>query len=136
MKQLALLAAFLALPMLGCGAAEQRTAHTVLNGITDVADPTYALAVDSCDAARDVIIARTGTTYAEDRSAMDSIHEICDPMVAGFEGLRAAQITARAAIDGGLTGTTLEAIRQALGLWDTLRALVPQLATLGQTEGS
>lgn len=121
--------------LVGCGAAEQRTAHTALNAITDIADPTYQLAVDSCDAARDVIIERGGTTYAEDRAAMDQIHAVCDPMIIGFESLRSVQITARAAIDSGLPGAAAAAIQEALALWNTLRALVPQIEQLGTNNG-
>ena len=119
--------------MTGCGASQVRTGHEVLNGITDAGDPTYALAVETCDAAHDAIIARAGTTYEEDRSAMDQIHEVCDGIVAGFESLRGAQITARAALDSGALGPTLAAgIREALDLWERLRRLIPQLATLGR----
>ena len=119
----------------GCGASEKHAAHVVLNGITDIADPTYQLAVDTCDAVRDVIIAREGTTYAEDRAAMDRVHGICDPMIVGFESLRSTQITARAAIDGGLSGVAAAGIREALALWNTLRALVPQIQQLGTSGG-
>lgn len=117
----------------GCGAAQIRHGHEVLNTITDVGDPTYAMAVDACDAARDAIIAREGTTYEQDRAAMDQIHEVCDPIVAGFEVLRGAQITARVALDSGdFMGAAAAGIREALDLWGRLQRLIPQLATLGR----
>lgn len=124
--------ALLCAPLLiGCGGAQQREAHEVLNAITDVADPTYQMAVDACDAARDAIIAREGTTYEDDRAAMDRVHEICDPMVLGFEALRASQVTARVAIDSGdLGATAATAVAEALELWNRLRRLVPQLSQL------
>jgi len=126
---------FLALAFsVGCGGTQQqRTAHEALNMVVDVADPTYQMAVDTCRAARHVIIDRQGTTYEEDRAAFDSIHEICDPMVAGFEVLRGVVITARVAIDTGDIGDTAsQGIAEALQLWSQLRRLLPQLATLGR----
>lgn len=122
--------------LVGCGASEQRAAHITLNGITAVADPTYQIAVDSCDAARDAIVARTGTTSAADRAAMDSIHEVCDGLVLGFESLRGLQLTARVAIDSGsVEAAAVAAIQQALTLWAQLQDLIPQLDTLGTSGG-
>ena len=132
---LLLLAAVLANNLAGCGPSQARAGHEVLNTITAVADPTYQLAVDACDASRDAILARQGTSYEADRAAMDQVHAVCDPMVVGFEALRSTQLTARAALDGGLTGAAAIAIQQALGLWEQLQALVPQLQTLGQSSG-
>ena len=110
---------------MGCGSTAQQ--HRTLNTLTDIADPTYAHAVETCDAFRDEIIAREGTTYEEDRAAMDRVHNICDRIVAGFELLRTSQLTARAAIDGGLEGAAREAVEHALGAWAELQALLPEL---------
>lgn len=118
------------LPMQACGSA-QSTQHERLNLMTDIADPTYAMAVDTCDALRDGIITREGTTYQQDRAAMDEVQEVCDPLVAGFETLRGTQLTARATIDGGLGSAATESITQALALWARLQALIPQLSRLG-----
>lgn len=120
-----------ALAACGANLEQQRAGHDILNRVTDVADPTYELAVEGCDAARDAIIARTGTTYDQDRQAMDSVHEVCDPMVEGFETLRGTQLTGRAAIDSGVAGAATEGIVQAMRRWAALQELVPQLATLG-----
>lgn len=119
----------------GCGASERRTGHQVLNGITAVADPTYQMAVDSCDAARDVIVEREGTTYEQDLAAMNRINEVCDAIVLGFESLRDGQQTAREALDSGIAGAAARLIQGALARWADLQALVPQLQTLGQTAG-
>jgi len=118
----------LCLSVAGCGAAAEQ--HRTLTVITDVADPTYAAAVEGCDAARDFIIAREGTTYAEDRADMDQIHAVCDSIVEGFELLRGSQITARAAIDGGLEAAAQAAIVEALAAWGRLQGLVPQIMRL------
>ncbi len=127
----------LALLAVGCGASQVRTGHEVLNGITDVGDPTYALAVDTCDAARDAIVARAGTSREEDFSAMGEINDVCDGIVIGFESLRSSQISARFALDSGEFGPTVSAmIREALELWNTLRSLIPDLATLGREPAS
>ena len=117
----------------GCGATRGQH-HARLNALTTVADPTYAIAVEACDAARDAIVARTGTTYAEDRAAMDEIHAVCDPMVAGFEALRGSQLTARAAIDSGAEGAVLDAISAALALWPDVQRLIARIDALGRVQ--
>ena len=115
----------------GCGASAAQH-HARLNALTTVADPTYAIAVETCDVLRDVIVARTGTTYAEDRAAMDEVHAVCDSVVAGFEALRGSQLTARAAIDSGAEGAVLEAISAALALWPTVQQLIARIDALGR----
>jgi hypothetical protein len=117
----------------GCGATAGQN-HARLNALTTVADPTYAIAVETCDALRDAIVARTGTTYAEDRDAMDEVNEVCDAVVLGFESLRGAQLTARAAIDSGAEGAVLEAISAALALWPQVQALIARIDALGRVQ--
>ena len=112
----------------GCGGGAQQ--HRTLTVITDVADPTYAAAVQGCDVARDHVIAREGTTYAEDRADMDAVHLVCDSIVEGFELLRGSQLTARAAIDAGLSGAAQAAVVEALAAWGRLQGLVPRLMRL------
>lgn len=119
------------IPLVGCGATP-REQHEVLNRITLVADPTYVIAVDTCDEARNFIIAREGTTYEEDRRAFDGIHQVCDGIVEGFESLRGTQLTARAAINAGAEGAIRTAILEALALWGRLQAMIPELSTLGR----
>lgn len=125
----------LALLLVGCGGAATRQGHEALNLVTDVADPTYELAMRTCDELRDAIVAREGTTYEQDRAAMDSIHDVCDPIVTGFEALRGTQLTARAALDEGLTAAAEAAIREALALWPRLQAMVRSLQELGTSGG-
>lgn len=110
----------------GCGASQAQQ-HARLNALTSIADPTYDEAVELCDRLRDLIVEREGTTYAEDRAAMDEVHAVCDPMVAGFEALRASQLTARGAIDSGLGGAGAAAVSAALELWPDALALVERL---------
>ena len=112
----------------GCGPAAQQ--HRTLNLVTDIADPTYDAALDGCDAARDFIVARQGSTEAQDVSDMQAINDVCDTVVDGFEVLRGTQITARAYIDNGLEGAATEAVRQALAAWADLQALVPRIQRL------
>lgn len=114
----------------GCGASP-RVQHEVLNKITDVADPTYALALEACDVGRETIKARPGTTYDEDLAAMTRVNEVCDGIVAGFESLRGSQRTARQAIDDG-DATIAAAIAEALRLWRVLQELLPQLEQFGR----
>jgi hypothetical protein len=117
----------------GCGATAGQH-HARLNALTSVADPTYAIAIETCDALRDIVVARPGTTYAEDRIAMDEIHGVCDEVVLGFEALRGSQLTARAAIDGGAEGAVLEAISAALALWPTVQQLIARIDALGRSQ--
>jgi hypothetical protein len=126
-------ALFAASTCAGCGASPAQH-HARLNALTTVADPTYAIAVETCDALRDAIVARTGTTYAEDRDAMDEVNEVCDAVVLGFESLRGAQLTARAAIDSGAEGAVLEAIGAALALWPQVQQLIARIDALGRSQ--
>jgi hypothetical protein len=118
----------------GCGATPQEQ-HAALNVITDVADPTYEIAMEGCDAYRNAIVAREGTTLEEDEAAMAEVDRICDAVVVGFEALRGTQLTARSAIDAGASGVAAEAISAGLGAWMELQELVPQLQELGRTVG-
>jgi hypothetical protein len=108
-------------------AATARDHHVRLNALTAVADPTYALAVETCDEARDLIVAREGSTEAQDREDMAAVVLVCDSIVEGFEALRGSQITARAAIDHGLAGAAEALILQGLASWAELQALVPRI---------
>jgi hypothetical protein len=117
----------------GCGASRGQN-HARLNALTTVADPTYAIAVETCDALRDAIVARPGTTWAEDRAAMDQVHEVCDPMIEGFEALRGSQLTARAAIDGETDASVVSALATALALWPTAQAMIARIDALGRQQ--
>lgn len=123
----------LAVALSGCGGTPAQQ-HSRLNTLTAVADPSYELAVEACDEARDAILARTGTTYEQDRRAMDQINAVCDSIVEGFETLRGSQRTARQAIDSGAEGAAATAIAEALALWPRLQALAEDIEDLG-TEG-
>lgn len=113
----------------GCSGAAQQ--HQTLNAITAVADPVYGDVVDLCDDLRDRVIARAGTTEAEDRASMDEIAAVCDPTVAGFEALRGSQLTARQFIDSGVGSAAATAVAEALRLWPQVQALVVRIAGAG-----
>lgn len=122
----------LAIMLSGCGASERQSAHSALNLVTDVADPSYELAVRTCDEAEWVIVRREGSSQAEDLSAMATVREICDGVFAGFEGLRIAQREARELVDAEERGDVIGAAMETLGrLWRALQELVPELETLG-----
>ncbi len=110
-----------------CSPSQARDGHQVLNTITDIADPTYQQVVDTCDNLRDLIIERADTTYEQDRTDMDRVHEFCDPTVEGFEALRGTQLTAREAIDNGAEAAIAEAVRQALAQWPHVQDLLREL---------
>lgn len=133
MKNLLIAALLLAL-LSSCAGASQtqrRTYHEILNNVTAVAQPTYEGFVETCDAMRDAIIARDGTSWMQDRRAMDQVHEVCDRGVAGFEILRDAQMTARDFINSSATEAAVQAVLRAVESWDDLRALIPELDRLG-----
>lgn len=108
-----------------CGTAAQQ--HRTLNAITTTADPTYEEVVTYCDTLRDRILARPGTTYEQDRSDMDEVHGICDPLVTAFEAIRGTQLTARAFIDSGAEEGARAAVREALVLWPTAQRQAERL---------
>lgn len=114
----------------GCGASPAQH-HARLNAMTDVADPTYAIAVELCDTMRDAVVARPGTTYAQDRAAFDRIHGACDPMIEGFEALRGSQLTARAAVEDDPDGAVAQAILTALAAWPQVQRTARAIDTLG-----
>lgn len=138
-----LLAALAVLSMAtGCGAslASQRAEgmHEALNVVSDVADPLYSAATVACDAAEGVVIARQGTTEAQDRLDVARIREACDRAYAGFEALRHGQLAARQAAEVVRGGEDAEAMRHALdaiqelhsaaqaarGTWDEARSVL------------
>ena len=121
----------LAIILTGCGASERATAHSALNVVTDVADPSYELAVDTCHEL-EMAIVRRESTRAEDDADIARVRETCDAVFAGFEAVRIAQREARALVDAEGSGTVVAEAIEALGrLWRDLQALVPQLAELG-----
>ena len=97
--------------------------HARVNILADIADPTYELALEGCDEARDFIVARQGSTEEADRADMDAVNLACDTIVEGFEALRGSQLTARQAIDAGLSGAAEELLRQGMAQWEHLRTL-------------
>lgn len=118
--------------LVGCSSAQQQ--HTTLNTITDIADPTYRQVVDTCDDMRDAIVAREGTTRAQDERAMSRINAVCDAIILSFEALRTSQLTARAYIDSGLEAAAAQAIQEGLQSWNLLRGMIDQLQDLGTEE--
>ena len=106
----------------GCGGGAQQ--HRTLTTLTDIADPTYELALVGCDEARDFIVARQGSTETEDVADMAAINDACDTIVDGFEALRGTQLTAREWLDEGIEGGASELVRQGIEQWQHLRALV------------
>lgn len=110
----------------GCGATAAQQ-HRDLNTLTDIADPTYESALQACDAARDLVVAREGSTREQDFRDMGRINEVCDAIVFGFESLRGSQLTARAAIDNGVPAATATVLQEGIAAWQRLQAMVPEL---------
>lgn len=115
----------------GCGdlggAASQ---HRALNVLADTANPTYDLAIESCDEAELFVIARPGTTFEQDEAEMTAIRAACDRVFGGFDALRVAHRLARAAVDGGGDALIAQALAELQAAWDALRALLPEIEGL------
>lgn len=106
-----------------------RGVHEGLNVLTDVVDPSYALAFGACDARESVVIARGGTTEAEDRAALEQIRSQCGRIYTGFETVRQAQLVAREAADlasndAELLPAALAAFENVKHAWEALRAVL------------
>jgi hypothetical protein len=122
--------ALLAIALLSaCGSAAQQ--HRALNALAETADPSYELAITACDEAEGVIIARAGTTYEQDRQAIDEIRVTCDRIFGAFDTLRLAHRSARAAVDGGASALIDEALRSLAEAWSAAQRVLPELAGLG-----
>lgn len=117
----------------GCGATARadaaRSLHEGLNLVTDAVDPSYELAVESCDARAAVIVAREGTTAAQDAEAMAQVRERCEIVFARFEEIRTAQAAARGAASAFESGdldfaAALAAVSEVRRLWGLVQAAI------------
>lgn len=109
-------------------------AHIVMNHVTDIADPSYSLAVVACDGREGFLIDECrdkGDACDVDQLRMDvdSTRVVCDKIFMGFESLRAAQINARKLVDSAgedmaAWERALEASEAALDTWRDVRALI------------
>jgi hypothetical protein len=135
---------FALVQFVGCGASAVATraegAHEVLNTVTDIADPSYKLAVSVCNAQEQVIVARTGTTLEEDQAAIAEIREKCDIVFHGFTVLRALQTEARATIEAVRENPTDAAYAAAMLIigrvteqWKTIKALLEEHGLIEET---
>ena len=112
----------------GCVRAEtvrDRT-HELLNQVTDIADPAYALSVVACDGREGVVIHDPELTKVEKWARVESIRAKCDQVFAAFDVLRRAQIGARKAVDAAEAGRSkwkaaLAAAREATAAWRKAR---------------
>lgn len=121
--------AFVAMLLMGgCGSAAQQ--HRALNAVANVTNPSYDLAITACFEAEDVIIARTGTTFAQDVAATEAVRGVCDRVFAGFDALRVAERLARSAIDGGGEALVEQAFAELQEAWSALRRLLPEVERL------
>lgn len=111
----------------GCGSAASQ--HRALNAVSDAVNPSYTLAIEACDEAEQVIIARTGTTYDSDVIAIASIRSVCDRVFGAFDALRLAHRIARAAVDDGGEALAI-AWAHLHEAWDALRRVLPEVTRL------
>ena len=113
----------------GCGPTQAQTLHSGLNTTTDYADPLYALAVVSCDAAEGQVIASHAPSEREAAAAaLVRVRLECDRVFAGFEEARALQLALRATADAMEDGraTMSDVLRSA----DELALVVESTRTL------
>lgn len=116
-----LIVAFVPL-MIACGgtlAAKATGAHRVLNVMADVVNPSYALAVQVCDARELLIVEREGTTLEQDREAIARIRSACDDVFKEFEHIRDVHELARVAIEEAENGEPWEDVEHSLTVLST-----------------
>lgn len=109
-------------------------ANDVMNRVTDVADPSYSLAVVACDGREGQLIEACrkkgdGCDTEELRREVGESRGVCDRIFQGFETLRIAQVHARELVaaageDEDAWSTVLAASEEALGAWKEVRALI------------
>jgi hypothetical protein len=106
----------------GC-AAGAPAIHQGLNAVTDLVDPGYQAAVIECDLQEGEIIA---SYPPEDADAADvalaALRVRCDVAFASFQGVRAAQLLVRAALDAKEDGRAT--VQDVLRSLDELREAV------------
>lgn len=120
MKVLAMALA-LALACVGCGG--NVATHRALNAATDVVDPSWSLAIVTCESAATVAIER-GTDAAEVRERLARINGRCDALFAAFGTLRELQLAGRVAADAGDRREALTIAARLLALHQEVRDLV------------
>ncbi len=86
--------------------ARARGINDALNVITDVADPSYGMAVTTCDARARQIIDRQGTTQEEDEAAFSQLQSRCNATFEAFQTIRELQQAARAAVQAATEGNS------------------------------
>lgn len=116
-------------------------AHEVLNTVTDIANPSYDLAIELCDARELVIIQRQGTTREQDRADFAATREICDRVFQGFRALRELQLASRAAIaaviekpDDALWAAAIATLRSVSARWTEIQALLHEAGLVRRSE--
>lgn len=86
--------------------ARARSINDALNVITDVADPSYGMAVTTCDARAAQIVAREGTTQEEDEASFSQLQARCNATFEAFQTIRDLQQAARAAVASATEGNS------------------------------
>lgn len=118
----------------GCGTFSQGQIDGMdrtLDAVAETVDPAYGLAVVACDAQEGVIVVRTGTTYAEDVRALETIRERCTRVFDAFEAVRTAHLAARQLVvlaatdEDSALGRALIAVGKLKAAWDALRLALP-----------
>lgn len=112
----------------GCGSTAAH--HRALDVLAATVNPSYSLAIESCFAAEDIVIARQGTTEEQDSAAMESIRSTCDRVFGAFDSLRIAHRLARSAVDGGGEALVSTALQELHSAWAALRQVLPEIERL------
>jgi len=86
--------------------ARARGINDALNVITDVADPSYGMAVTTCDARAQQIIDRADTTQEQDESDFERLQNRCNATFEAFQTIRELQQAARAAVESATEGNS------------------------------
>lgn len=112
----------LAIACAGCAGGNVAT-HRALNTATDVIDPSWEMAIVTCESVAMVAIER-GTDAAEVRARLARINGRCDALFATFSTLRELQLAGRVAADAGDRREALAIAARIIALHQEVRDLV------------
>lgn len=112
----------LSVAIAGCASGNVAT-HRALNTATDVIDPSWEMAIVTCESVAMVVIER-GTEAAAVRERLAQVTGRCDALFAAFETIRELQLTGRAAADAGERRNGLAIAARLIALHREVRDLV------------
>ncbi len=122
--------------------ARAKGINDALNVVTDVADPSYGMAVTTCDARAQQIVDREGSTREQDEADFEQLQARCNATFEAFQTIRELQQAARAAVASATEGNS-DALQDAQRLllelteaWAHLKNLLEEAGLTSEPEES